>query len=85
MPKVTGNYHSNTGQSKVQNLYMDVIICKWVSNGADHYDNITRASNDCTSIGYSFGSTGYTNKFRTTPTDDLSMVNKYIKSSACCR
>ena len=83
MPNVNAyNIGNNGGQQK---FYMDVIICKWESNGLDHYDTQAQATADCMSIGYSLGSTGYTQNFQTTPTDDLSMVNKYIKSSACCR
>ena len=83
MPNVTGNYFGNNGGQ--QKFYMDVIICKWESNSVDHYDTQVQASNGCTSIGYSLGSTGYTQKFQSSPTDDVSMINKYIESSACLR
>ena len=83
MPNVTAyNIGNNGAQHK---FYMDVIICKWESNSVDHYDTQAQASNGCTSISNSLGSTGYTQKFQSSPTDDVSMINKYIESSACLR
>ena len=66
--------------------YYETIICKWQINGVDHYDTETQATTDCTNIGYSnIWSTGYLSNFQTTPTDDRSMVTKYIYSSVCGR
>ena len=63
MPSVTGYRPSN-------NLFRDVIICKWLINGVDHYDTETQATTDCTNIGYSnIWSKGYLSNFQTTPTD----------------
>ena len=80
MPSVTG-YNTD------KELYRDLIICKWEKNGVDHYDTLTQADTDCKNIGYSLGlwSTGYIQHFQIAPTNDQSMLTKYIEFSGCGR
>jgi hypothetical protein len=73
MPEFT---YIDTGNG---NIYFDAIICKWESNSLTRFDSITRASSDCTGLGYSaLSSLGY----KTTTVDKL-MRDKYIASASC--
>jgi hypothetical protein len=66
MPYV--NYGSN----------VDVIICKWESNGIPYYDDITTASTDCIKIGYfDLEGLGYYTL------NNKNITERYIISSEC--
>jgi hypothetical protein len=72
---------------KSPSTFDDIIICKWESNGVDHYDTNQAASNSCTTFGYMKGlfSTDLISNCQTTPTNDQTMVKQYIGSSVCLR
>jgi hypothetical protein len=36
----------------VKNGHEDIIICKWESNGVDHYDTRSTATSNCKNIGF---------------------------------
>ena len=68
------------------NGYWDIIICKWEINGVYHYDTETQATTDCIKVGYTeLWNTVKISEYQTTPTNEQSMITKYIDSSVCGR
>ena len=75
-----------TGYNRDESEFTDIIICKWEMNGVDHYYNEAQATTDCRNIGYSeLWSTEKISDYQTTPTNDQSLLKKYIDSSVCGR
>ncbi len=69
------------------NQYVDIKICKWVSNDSDYYETSETAEISCSKFlpPYNLSSTGYIPLFRKNNSDDQLLLEKYISSSACGR
>jgi hypothetical protein len=77
MPTVTG----------YTNHYVDIKICKWVSNDSDYFETSETAEMACSKFvpSYNLSSTGYITSFRKNNTNDQLLLKHYIGSSACGR
>jgi len=82
MPSITGRYTMSFSSG-----YADIIICKWVTNGIDHFDTYSKATSDCSKAGssYALWSTGYLQTYQSTPTNDQAMIKKYMSSLDCAK
>jgi hypothetical protein len=86
LSSVTGYYRVIILGFTVKNGHEDIIICKWESNGVDHYDTRSTATSNCKNIGFpNLWSTGYITSYQTTPTNDRAMIIKYKGSTARSR
>jgi hypothetical protein len=77
MPTVTG----------YTDHYVDIKICKWVSNDIDYYETSETAEISCSKFvpSYNLASTGYITSFRKNNSDNQLLLEQYISSSACGR
>jgi hypothetical protein len=84
---VTVNITCKSTVTGYTNRYVDIKICKWVSNDVDYYETSATAENACSKFvpSYNLYSTGNITSLRQNNTNDQLLLKQYIGSSACGR
>jgi hypothetical protein len=72
------------GDSRLPGYVINILICKWIYNGVEYYDNYTTAISDCGLVYSGYTLIGLDNGYISdSSATKYPLVKSYLNSAAC--